>query len=88
MMMNPLKKQNKFYFDIERVLFTIHMMVASAGRSFLKLKYFMNYLWSTITQERLNGLAILYIEKSCWMRLISMIQINDYFVSQNVRRYF
>jgi hypothetical protein len=27
-MMNPLKKQNKFYFDIERVLFTIHMMVA------------------------------------------------------------
>jgi hypothetical protein len=40
MMMNPLKKQNKFYFDIERALFTIHMMVASAQRSFLKLKYF------------------------------------------------
>ena len=40
MMMNPLKKQNKFYFDIERVLFTIHMMVASTERSFLKLKYF------------------------------------------------
>jgi hypothetical protein len=40
MMMNPLKKQNEFYFDIVRVLFTIHMMVASAERSFLKLKYF------------------------------------------------
>jgi hypothetical protein len=40
MMMNPLNKQNKFYFDIERVLFTIHMMVASTERSFLKLKYF------------------------------------------------
>jgi hypothetical protein len=40
MMMNPLKKQNKFYFDIERVLFTIHMMVASAERRFLKSKYF------------------------------------------------
>jgi hypothetical protein len=40
MMMNPLKKHNKFYFDLERVLFTIHMMVASAERSFLKLKYF------------------------------------------------
>jgi hypothetical protein len=40
MIMNPLKKQNKFYFDIERVLFTIHMMVASTKRSFLKLKYF------------------------------------------------
>jgi hypothetical protein len=38
--MNPLKKQNKFYFDIERVLFTIHMMVASSERSFLKLKCF------------------------------------------------
>jgi hypothetical protein len=37
---NPLKKQNKFYFDIERVLFTIYTMVVSAERSFLKLKYF------------------------------------------------
>jgi hypothetical protein len=73
MMMNPLKKQNKFYFDIERILFTIHMMIASVERSFLKLKYFVNYLWSTITQERLNDLAILYIEKSCWIRLISII---------------
>jgi hypothetical protein len=32
--MNPLKKQNKFYFDIERVLFTIQMMVASAEKAF------------------------------------------------------
>jgi hypothetical protein len=40
MVMNPLKKQNEFYFDIKRVLFTIHMMVAGAERSFLKLKYF------------------------------------------------
>jgi hypothetical protein len=34
------KEAKKIYFDIERVLFTIHMMVASAERSFLKLKYF------------------------------------------------
>jgi hypothetical protein len=40
MMMNLLKKQNKFYFDIDRVLFTIHMMVASTEKSLLKLKYF------------------------------------------------
>jgi hypothetical protein len=33
-------KANKFYFDIERVLFTIYMMVASAERCFLKLKHF------------------------------------------------
>jgi hypothetical protein len=39
------------------------MMVASVERSFLKLKKIMNYLWSTITQEMLNGLTILYIEK-------------------------
>jgi hypothetical protein len=38
--MNLLKKQNEFYFNIERVLFTIHMMIASSERSFLKLKYF------------------------------------------------
>jgi hypothetical protein len=40
MMMNPLRKQNKLYFDIERVLFIMHMTVASAERSFLKLEYF------------------------------------------------
>ena len=27
----------------------------------IKIKFFMNYLWSTITQERLNGLAIICI---------------------------
>jgi hypothetical protein len=86
-MMNPLKKQNKLYFDIEIVLFTIHMMVASTKRSFLKLKYFLNYLRSTITQDRLNGLAILCVEK----KLLDEIYLNniiDDFVLQNVRRYF
>jgi hypothetical protein len=87
MMMNPLSKQNKFYFDIERVLFTINMMVASAERSFLKLKYFVNYFWSTITQKRLNGLVILYIEKRL-LDEIDLNDINDNFVSQNIRIYF
>jgi hypothetical protein len=49
MMRNQLEKQNKFYFDTEIVLFTIHMMVASTERRFLKLKYFLNYLRSTMT---------------------------------------
>jgi hypothetical protein len=40
MMMNPLKKQNKFYFNIERVLFTIHMMVASTEKLF-KIEIFL-----------------------------------------------
>jgi hypothetical protein len=33
---NPLKKQNEFYFDIKCIIY----MVASAERSFLKLKCF------------------------------------------------
>jgi hypothetical protein len=49
MMRNQLEKQNKFYFDKEIVLFTIHMMVASTERRFLKLKYFLNYLRLTMT---------------------------------------
>jgi hypothetical protein len=47
----------------------------------------MNYLWSIITQERLNGLAILYIEKKL-LDEIDLDDISDDFVSQNVRRYF
>jgi hypothetical protein len=46
----------------------------------------MNYLWSTITQERLNSLAILYIKKL--LDEIDLDDISDDFVSQNVRRCF
>jgi hypothetical protein len=62
-------------------------MVASVERSFLKLKKFMNYLWSIITQERLNGLTILYIEKKL-LDEIDLDDISDNFVSQTVRKYF
>ncbi|QQP54121.1 Uncharacterized protein FKW44_006841, partial [Caligus rogercresseyi] len=41
---------------------TIPVTVASAERSFSKLKIIKNYLRSTMTQERLSGLAILSIE--------------------------
>jgi hypothetical protein len=70
-----------------RILFTIPVTVASAERSFSKLKLLRNYLRSTMTQERLNGLAILCIEKN----LLDEIDLNgiiDDFVSQNVRRNF
>jgi hypothetical protein len=70
-----------------RILFTIPVTVASAKRSFSKLKLLRNYLRSTMTQERLNGLAILCIEKN----LLDEIDLNgiiDDFVSQNVRRNF
>jgi hypothetical protein len=46
-----------------RILLTIRVTVASAKRSFSKLKLLKNCLRSTMLQERLNGLAMCSIEK-------------------------
>ena len=46
-----------------RILLTIPVTVASAEKSFSKLKLIKSYLRSTMSQERLGGLAILSIEK-------------------------
>jgi hypothetical protein len=70
-----------------RILFTMPVTVLLAQRSFSKLKLLKNYLWSTMSQERLNGLTALCIEK----RLLDEIDINtmiDDFASRNVRRNF
>ncbi|KAJ1294938.1 hypothetical protein BS78_01G184600 [Paspalum vaginatum] len=72
---------------VYRILFTVPVTVASAERSFSKLKLLKNYLRSVMTQERLNHLATLCIEK----KLLDEIDINSIindFVSQNVRRNF
>ncbi|XP_076897124.1 uncharacterized protein LOC143550346 [Bidens hawaiensis] len=45
-----------------RVLLTIPVTVASVERSFSKLKLLKTYLRSSMSQERLNGLAITVIE--------------------------
>ncbi|GKC57150.1 zinc finger MYM-type protein 1, partial [Tanacetum coccineum] len=45
-----------------RVLLTIPVTVASAERSFSKLKLLKSYLRSTLSQERLNGLALIATE--------------------------
>jgi hypothetical protein len=69
------------------ILFTMHVTVASAERSFSKLKLLKNYLRSLMTQEGLNSLVTLCIEK----KLLDEIGINsiiDIFVSKNVRRNF
>ena len=42
-----------------KILLTIHIIVASAERSFSKLKLIKSYLRSTMLQERLSGLVIL-----------------------------
>jgi hypothetical protein len=70
-----------------RILFTIPITVASAERSFSKLKLLKNYLRSTMSQEMLNGLATLCIEKKLLDDVNIEAIIND-FASRNVRRHF
>ena len=41
---------------------TVSVTVATAERSFFKLKLIKNFLRSSMSQERLNGLALLSIE--------------------------
>jgi hypothetical protein len=54
----------------------VHVVVSSAERSFSQLKLLMNYLRSPFTQERLNDLMTLCIEK-----LLDKIDINTGFES-------
>jgi hypothetical protein len=68
-----------------RILFTMPVTVASAERSFSKLKLLKNYLRSVISQARLNGLATLCIEK----QLLDDIDIDSIitdFAARSVRR--
>ncbi|XP_062203782.1 uncharacterized protein LOC133905981 [Phragmites australis] len=68
-----------------RILLTVHVTVASAERSFSKLKLLKNYLRSTMSQERLNGLVMCYIEKNVLDSIDLDIVLND-FASRNARR--
>lgn len=68
-----------------RVLLTIPITVASAERSFSKLKLIKSYLRTSMTQDRLNGLAILSIEKHM-LKNIKVEHIIDDFASKNARR--
>ena len=70
-----------------RILLTIPMIVASAERSFSKLKLLKNGLRSTMLQERLNGLALCSIEKDILDKIDLDIVLED-FASRNARRRF
>jgi hypothetical protein len=70
-----------------RILFTMPMTVASAERTFSKLKLLKNYLRSVMSQERLNGLATLCIEKKLSDEIDIEAITND-FTAANVRRKF
>ena len=68
-----------------RILLTISVIVASAEKSFSKLKLIKSYLRSTMSQEILNGLAILSIENEMLAEFECKNLINK-FASQKVRK--
>jgi len=62
-------------------MLTIPLSVASAQRSFSKLKLIKSYLRSTMSQQRLNKLALLSIEKDI-LNKINYDNLIDNFASQ------
>ncbi|XP_012851359.1 PREDICTED: uncharacterized protein LOC105971058 [Erythranthe guttata] len=68
-----------------RILLTIPVTVAAAKRSFSKLNLIKSYLRSTMSQERLNGLAMLSIEKDLTEKLDFSSLISN-FAAQKARR--
>ena len=67
-----------------KILLTIHVIVASAERSFSKLKLIKSYLRSTMSRERLSELAI-SIEKEMLAELECKNLISN-FASQKARK--
>ena len=68
-----------------RVMLTIPMTVASAERSFSKLKLLKSYLRSTMTQERLNDLSMIALEGDL-LEKIDYECIIEEFISKNTQR--
>ncbi|XP_035845819.1 zinc finger MYM-type protein 1-like [Helianthus annuus] len=68
-----------------KVLLTIPVTVASAERSFSKLKLLKTYLRSTMSQERLNGLATISIESEI-LDTMDYKELIESFASKNARR--
>lgn len=68
-----------------RILLTIPITVACVERSFSKLKLLKSYLRSTLTQERLNGLALMAIENNL-LDNIPYEDVTKKFMSMNTRR--
>jgi len=64
---------------------TLLVTTATSERSFSALKYIKNYLRSTMSDSRLNGLALLYVHRDIPLNYDSVI---DYFAKGNRRLEF
>lgn len=67
------------------ILLTFASSIASCERSFSKLKLIMNYLRTTMSQERLNNLAMLSIERE-EAENTNFEQIIDIFAATKARK--
>ena len=86
--LNYLKMMEGCYLNVYiayKILLTTPVTIATAERRFSMLKLLKTYLWSTMSQERLNDLAILSIEKKVVERLDYESLINT-FASKTARR--
>jgi hypothetical protein len=68
-----------------RILLTILVTVASMERSFSKLKLIKTYLQTTMSQERLSGLAMISIENE-YLDKLNYDDLIEEFASKNARR--
>jgi hypothetical protein len=64
----------------------MHVIVASAKRSFSKLKLLKNYFRSVMSQERLYGLATFLCIEKHMLDYIDIDSIITEFASRSVRR--
>ena len=85
--LNYLKRLDSFpnVYIAYRILLAITVTVASAERSFSKFKLIKSYLRSTMSQEKLSGLAVLSVEKEM-LKALKYKNLISNFASQKVRK--
>ena len=65
-------------FTVYRIMLTTSVTIASVERSFSKLKLIKSYLRLTMSEQRLNGLALISIEKDMLRQIDYDNLINDF----------